>query len=418
MSELIPKVSVIIPVYNVEAYIAECLESIISQTLQEIEIICINDSATDGSNIILESYAQKDHRIRVIQNTTNKGLSYSRNKGLSVAKGKYIYFIDSDDLLKKEALKELYLLSEREQVEGVFFGARLISSDGRVELLEREKEFQCEYNGIFKGQDLFKLFEEERRNYSSVCMQFWKKSYIVENKFRFYEGIIYEDVLFSFKALIHATKVACISVNYYTYRLRSCSICSSQVTNYNIESLIKIYWESIKFIDQKKIINDIHLEKSIHNYLSKQIIISKNLSKKIKDKNVKNYSSHINILESHFKKIILGEELEFSTAIQLEKSKVVKYNENIVIYGAGAVGGRVLSLLNHYDVGIIGFAVSRRNDVMPKYIMGNKVFEIEELRHLTKTSLIVVAVTRRYQQEILSYLNQLEFENIMIIDEG
>ena len=93
-----PKISVIIPVYNVEKYLRECLDSLLNQTFKDIEIICVNDGSTDGSLNILNEYASKDSRFIII-NQNNQGLSAARNNGLNVAKGDYVAFLDSDDYI-------------------------------------------------------------------------------------------------------------------------------------------------------------------------------------------------------------------------------------------------------------------------------------------------------------------------------
>jgi glycosyltransferase involved in cell wall biosynthesis len=101
------KISVIIPVYNVEKYLADCLKSIMNQTLSDIEIICVNDGSTDNSLKILKDYSVRDSRIKII-NQTNKGAGAARNRGLEIAKGEYLYFIDSDDFADKKILEKLY----------------------------------------------------------------------------------------------------------------------------------------------------------------------------------------------------------------------------------------------------------------------------------------------------------------------
>ena len=123
------KVSVIIPVYNVEKYLRECLESVINQTLKDIEIICINDGSTDKSYEILKEYAKLDHRIRIL-NQSNMGQSAARNRGLEIAKGKYVYFMDSDDWLEKDALKCLTDISESKNLQILYFdGKTFLESD-------------------------------------------------------------------------------------------------------------------------------------------------------------------------------------------------------------------------------------------------------------------------------------------------
>ena len=102
------KVSVIIPVYNVELYLRECLDSIVNQTLKEIEIICIDDCSTDNSYSILEEYSKKDVRFRILKNISNIGSGPTRNIGIREAKGQYISFIDSDDYISNNYLNDLY----------------------------------------------------------------------------------------------------------------------------------------------------------------------------------------------------------------------------------------------------------------------------------------------------------------------
>ena len=96
-----PKISVIVPVYNTADFLPKCLNSLCSQTLQDIEIICVNDGSEDNSLAVLKKFALKDKRIKIINSETNNGVSYARNKGLSSAKGEYISFMDSDDFSSK-----------------------------------------------------------------------------------------------------------------------------------------------------------------------------------------------------------------------------------------------------------------------------------------------------------------------------
>ena len=101
------KVSIIVPVYNVEKYLRQCVDSIVNQSLKEIEIICINDGSTDNSLQILEGYAQRDKRIKII-NKRNEGLSTARNTGMEYATGEYIGFVDSDDFINEKMYENLY----------------------------------------------------------------------------------------------------------------------------------------------------------------------------------------------------------------------------------------------------------------------------------------------------------------------
>ena len=115
-----PKVSVVIPVYNVEKYLGECLDSVLRQTLNEIEIICVDDGSTDGSAAILQKYAAADPRIRLISQA-NAGLSAARNAGMDAATGKYIYFLDSDDYISADAMEKCFSICERDDLDQLVF---------------------------------------------------------------------------------------------------------------------------------------------------------------------------------------------------------------------------------------------------------------------------------------------------------
>lgn len=126
----IPKVTVIIPVYNVEKYLRECLDSVINQTLKDIEIICVNDASPDNSSVILEEYARKDPRIKILTHKYNQGLGPARNTGVSSAISSYIAFIDSDDYFALSFLEELYDLIISSKAEMAWCGMARVSDEG------------------------------------------------------------------------------------------------------------------------------------------------------------------------------------------------------------------------------------------------------------------------------------------------
>lgn len=114
------KVSVILPVYNVERYLKKCMDDILGQTLREIEVICIDDGSTDGSLGILREYEQKDERVRVLEQE-NTGAAFARNRGMELAKGEYLSFLDSDDFYEPEMLERAYLRAKETQADVTIF---------------------------------------------------------------------------------------------------------------------------------------------------------------------------------------------------------------------------------------------------------------------------------------------------------
>ena len=123
------KLSIIVPVYNASKYLERCLDSVINQTLKEIEIICINDGSSDNSKTILENYAKKDNRIKII-NQKNLGLSASRNKGIKYANGEYIFFVDADDWIELNTCEITYNFAKEKNLDLLLFGAKNIDDDG------------------------------------------------------------------------------------------------------------------------------------------------------------------------------------------------------------------------------------------------------------------------------------------------
>ena len=207
------KISVIIPVYNVENYLRQCLDSIINQTLKEIEIICINDGSTDSSKQILEEYALKDERIKII-NQKNKGVSAARNTGIDAATGEYIGFVDSDDWVKLDAYEKLYNKITREDVDIVFSRYNYVFEDGRIEHNPNHfKELdEIKINSIDENLELLKISP-------SIWTKIFKKSFILDNKIRFPEGVLAEDLFFIVQYLLKANGIVYLN-NYFSYNYR------------------------------------------------------------------------------------------------------------------------------------------------------------------------------------------------------
>ena len=148
-----PKVSVIIPVYNVEEYLRECLDSVINQTLKEIEIICVDDGSTDNSLEILKEYAKKDNRITVISRK-NKGVGYSRNEGINVSKGKFIAFMDPDDYYPDLSVLNTMFNKAIEHKVKICGGSLIVYDEHRkIEIQKKEKNECFPNDKIYLYQD-------------------------------------------------------------------------------------------------------------------------------------------------------------------------------------------------------------------------------------------------------------------------
>ena len=224
------KVSVIITIYNVEKYIDMCLKSITKQTLKDIEIICVNDGTTDNSMRIVNKYAKKDSRIKII-NQKNSGQGKARNNGIKKAKGKYTYFIDSDDSLKPNALELLYNKLENDNLDTLFFDAESIYENDK---LKKEKNIYDEYykrkfdySSVYTGQELFKEFDKNGEYRTSPCLQINKTSFLKDNNIVFLEGIIHEDEYFTLMVCLLAKRASHLKKSLYIRLVRPESVMTS-----------------------------------------------------------------------------------------------------------------------------------------------------------------------------------------------
>lgn len=213
------KVSVIIPIYNSQNYLEECLNSVIQQSLQDLEIICINDGSTDNSAKILEKFAQKDSRIKVI-NQTNRGVSVARNYGIQIATGEYISFVDSDDYLDLDYFEKLYC-SAKEHDADLSAGSILrFKGKKKKYLVKQTKEIIT--SNIQRKYKLLKL-----PHWSFSCGKIYRAKALKESGILFKEGVFYEDIVF-INMLVHKlSKLVVVPNATYYYRIHSSSITNS-----------------------------------------------------------------------------------------------------------------------------------------------------------------------------------------------
>lgn len=221
------KVSVIIPVYNVENYIEECITSVINQTLRDIEIICVNDGSTDGSTAIMEEFHKKDSRIRII-NQDNAGLSVARNTGIENAVGEYIYFLDSDDFINSDTLEVLYGEAKKYDLDNIYFDGDAIYENEELEITQKSYKTYYKrpavYQEVVPGTELFTNMELVGQFRPSACLQMPRRALLMEHNLRFYPGILHEDNLFSVQVVLLSKKVKHIPKSFFNRRVRESSI--------------------------------------------------------------------------------------------------------------------------------------------------------------------------------------------------
>ena len=220
-----PKVSVILAIYNVEDYLKRCLDSICNQTLKDIEIICVNDCSTDNSLEILKEYSNKDERIKIIDLEVNSGAAVARNKGLEIAKGEYLGFIDPDDEIDLNYYEELYKKAKEDDYDIVKCKRKNIDVDGRV--------YYHPINSLIanKGKYFF--------NYEWTTA-IYKSSIIFDNNIKFpQECRKAQDIVFLTKVVFKSETLALIDNVEYIYHQRENSLNSKKIPIESLKSALK-----------------------------------------------------------------------------------------------------------------------------------------------------------------------------------
>lgn len=236
-----PLVSVIIPVYNVEKYLKECIDSVINQEYKNIEIIIINDGSTDNSIYILNDYQLKYRNIRIVTQE-NSGLSATRNKGIELATGKYIYFLDSDDYILPNTIKNLIEKMEENNLDIIRFSAEPFMDDGNNNLIDKNKYNFSKYFEKDKKYEKNNFIDLCVKGYSSsACLYIIKRNILIKNNLRFKTDILHEDELFTVELLLNINSGMYDPNAYYKRRYRSDSIMTTQSEESIKESFDSIY---------------------------------------------------------------------------------------------------------------------------------------------------------------------------------
>ena len=226
-----PLITVIIPVYNVEKYLPECLDSVLAQTYQNLEIIVVNDGSTDSSGEICEYYAKKDSRIRLIVQK-NAGLSAARNAALDVAQGEYIICVDSDDYVTEDYIFYLYNLLKKSNADlSICLAQEFFNDDNKVVIERGEAENIQIYDSITA---LKKFLLQE-----GILPSAWGKLYKKElfQSVRYPIGLYYEDLGTLYKILLSCKKVVCSKQKKYYYRQHRSSIMNSSFSEKKLDRI-------------------------------------------------------------------------------------------------------------------------------------------------------------------------------------
>ncbi len=261
-----PKVSVIVPIYNVEKYLEKCINSLLSQTLEDIQIILVNDGSKDNSGTIAKKYAERNKDKVIYVEKENGGLSDARNYGLKYATGDFVAFLDSDDYIEKNAYEEMYNKAIEENADYV------------------ECDFIWEYPNKAKIDKQYK-YQNKKEMLSFVRVVAWnkliKRSLIIEHNLEFPKGLRYEDVEFTYKLIPYINKFAYVDKPFIHYIQREGSI--ANVQNERTAEIFTVLDEVIEFYKKNNIYEE-YKEELEYNYARYLLCSSLKRMCKIKDK--------------------------------------------------------------------------------------------------------------------------------------
>lgn len=234
------KISIIIPIYNVEKYLPACVESILQQTYKNLEVILVDDGSPDRCPVICDELAQKDGRIRVIHQK-NKGLSGARNTGIDNAQGDYLIFVDSDDTVEQTLVEELYTYAEKWNCAIVACGRNYIFEDGQIVCkIAHDESKVYGFEEAMQEMNSFRLFD----------MSAWAKIYRKElfEDIRFPEGKLSEDYYIMYKLFDKAQTIGYVAKPLYNYLQRQSSISRNKKINHDFADAAK---KQMEFLDDK-----------------------------------------------------------------------------------------------------------------------------------------------------------------------
>ena len=287
-----PKVSVCIPVYNVERFIARCIQSLQHQSLEDIEIIVVNDCTLDNSMNIVKSLAVNDSRIKIIEHDENCGLMVARRSGYMAATGDYITFCDSDDALPKDALYELYFAAVKEKADIVSGKIEYILEDGETSIMTNKLKYGSDKVSVLKS-----LLKDEFLH--NLCSKLFSRKLLQDYNYQtFTNAINGEDGMLFYQIVVNSSRVVTIEsvvYQYYANGLSSTHVKLSQNAINNIVLCNKIREEVCMEYDSLKILTFRRISKAIFYHIS--CGYKKEIKKALKKYQMESYARTIHMIK-------------------------------------------------------------------------------------------------------------------------
>lgn len=373
-----PAISVIIPVYNVENYLERCLNSIINQTYKDIEIICINDGSTDRSGDILEEFAKKDPRIKII-NQSNKGVSNARNIGISIAQGEYLSFIDSDDYIETTTF-EFILNQNLSDIDLICFGTEIVGDIDTERKRISEKYYKIKYKG--KHRTSPKILNNLN---VSASNKIFKTEIVKKYNIKFPQNLNYEDFGFYWMYYPYCAKILFVQEKFYKYVRRNGSI------------LNKTFKGTADYV-----FDHLYIFEVIYNFYKQNNLI-------IKDKGqIENiflkcfdFVLHFTKPENYNKVIQIAQNIIASTGFEYKNARIKAIKNNNI-----AKATSTLSLLQKI------FYIKNKNQYKVINILGIKI-KLKRQYNSSKTLSVIIPTMQKNKELLVKLISLLASSNIV-----
>ncbi|MGN0437282.1 MAG: glycosyltransferase family 2 protein [Lachnospiraceae bacterium] len=410
------KISILIPAYNVEKYIGECIESVLQQDFKDFEIICVDDASTDNTLSILEQYASLDARIRIYRHEVNKGQSAARNLGFSYATGEYVYMLDADDKICDGALCSLYEICKKDKLDVVGFETFQFMDDESLTDKLPAKMIQYRDTEVLNGREALIYCMENEVFSLSVPTFMMRREYLKEIKLCFVEGILHEDVGYLFELITRAKRIRFLHEIYFKRRVRANSTMTKGFTDKNIEGYIKSFLKSFEIErdlpEQYKKDENIRFYKAVRKWqrdiygrICQLYCISE---KDIYDKPGGNIDESVRQLFHVIKLNNIG----ISQTEDILEDAIDDFHHVLEVYvcGTGQYTRRTIDVMAALDIVVKGVLVKEKRK---NSFMGFPVYEISSVED--KNTTVVLSVSHYYADEYMSELKHCGLHNTLKI---
>jgi|BioPla2DNA2_1021312.scaffolds.fasta_scaffold16616_2 glycosyltransferase involved in cell wall biosynthesis len=422
-------VSVIIPIYNTENYLRECLESVLKQTMTDIELICVNDGSTDNCPAILDEYASNDKRVKVIHKT-NGGYGNAVNVGLDKSVGKYISIIEPDDYVEKEMLESLFKICEEHSLDMISSNHKRFkgSAEERVFTLFSITNNKELYNVLLNPYNDRRIFEGNFINPASM----FNRRFLTHNGIRHNEtpGASYQDLGFCFQTLGYARRIMLIEEAFYCYRQ------DNPNSSINSKGKIKCVIDEYQFILNKMKENWSQLgtflpefnRRKVGSYLYTYNRIAIELRREFLLLIRKDFRDSLDRKEMDVTRLTGGQKIQIRIIMEnpeelLKREEILRDEIHLMIekiprvfiYGAGAFGKQIYDVMYDDDrLKVEGFAVTDCRDNIHEY----KNIPVRHIDTYDRGTPVIVGVTEKFRDEICEILRHKGWSSIICLEQG